>query len=131
MVESVNKAGKSRLLFCIVMMLINASPVMATDNLPDPTRPPAAFAAGEAGSVVASGPVLQSVLIASGRRVAVISGQTVQVGDKIGDLRVAKIDEGKVVLGNGKDVQTLKLFPGIEKRLNAAGATGKTPGKRE
>ncbi len=100
---------------CLACLLGLAAQAATPENLPDPTRPPAAL--GEAGATaVASGPVLQSVLISPGRRVAVISGQTVQVGDKVGDARVARITEGEAVLVRDGKSQTLKLFPGLEKR---------------
>ncbi|MDB5773809.1 MAG: hypothetical protein JWM42_4183 [Burkholderia sp.] len=99
-------------LFCV--------PFAHAENLVDPTRPPAALEQGStAGGVTSSGPVLQSVLIAPGRTLAMISGQTVKVGDRVGEARVVKISETEVVLRNGKDLETLKLFPGIEKRRSA------------
>lgn len=87
-------------------------------NLPDPTRPPDALATARSENAVApaAGPVLQSVLISPGRRVAIINGQTVKLNDIVGDARVSKITEGSVVLRSGNAIQTLKLFPEIEKR---------------
>ena len=49
---------------------------------------------------------------------AMISGQMVKVGDRVGEARVIKISETEVVLRNGKELETLKLFPGVEKRRN-------------
>lgn len=90
----------------------------AAETLSDPTRPPASLGVVEqgGGATVAAGPVLQSVLISPGRRVAVISGQNVKLGEKFGDARVVRITESEVVLKNGKDTQTLRLFPDVEKR---------------
>ncbi len=82
-------------------------------------------AGGDATAPVATGPVLQSVLISRGRKVAVISGQAVQVGDSVGDARVARISEGEAVLIRDGQSQTLKLFPGLEKRR-----TGSAQGAR-
>jgi MSHA biogenesis protein MshK len=97
------------------------APFAHAENLPDPTRPPAALGhAGDGGaSASAAGrPVLQSVLISPGRTMAMISGQMVKVGDRVGEARVIKISETEVVLRNGKELETLKLFPGVEKRRN-------------
>ena len=47
---------------------------------------------------------------------AIIAGQTVKQGDKVGDAKVISIKENEVVLRNGDAVQTLKLFPNIEKQ---------------
>lgn len=87
-------------------------------SLPDPTRPPAAlYAVGEnTGDDAPSAPALQSVLIGPGRRVAVINGQTVKVGDTVGDAQLVKISEGEVMLRSGKELRILKLFPELEKR---------------
>ena len=85
--------------------------------LPDPTRPPDALNPVFGNAVtVNAGPVLQSVLISRGRRVAIISGKQVRVNDKFGDARVMKITETEVVLQSGKDRQTLKLFPEMDKK---------------
>ncbi len=98
--------------FCIVPMVVGA------ENLIDPTRPPVSMGsmAQETDAAFASQSKLQSVLISPGRRVAMVSGKTVRVGDTVGDMRVLKIGESEVVLGSGKSVQTLKLFPALEKR---------------
>jgi MSHA biogenesis protein MshK len=81
----------------------------------DPTRPPAAalLDTGPAGiAAVPAGPVLQSVLISlrpSGRRVAVISGQTVRQGERFGDAVLVRMTSTEVVLRRGRELQTLKL----------------------
>jgi MSHA biogenesis protein MshK len=114
MVEYLKK--RTMWLTCLAGVLLCAG-VQAAQALTDPTRPPSSMAGdAQPGMQVApSGPVLQSVLIAPGRKVAIISGATVQVGDKVGEARVVKIAEGEVVLRNGKDTQTLKLYPDVEK----------------
>jgi MSHA biogenesis protein MshK len=45
-----------------------------------------------------------------------IDGQALKPGDKFGDARVVKITENEVVLRNGQEVQTVKLFPQVEKQ---------------
>jgi MSHA biogenesis protein MshK len=89
----------------------------AAQSLSDPTRPPASLGSGHDGGrqSVASGPVLQSVLISPERKVAIISGQAVKLGEKFGDARVTKITESEVMLSSSNGVRALKLFPGIEK----------------
>ncbi len=103
-----------------------ASPV-AAEVLLDPTRPPAFIGEKpEQGNDKASiAPELQSVLISPARRVAIINGQTVQLGEKYGEARVVKITENEVILRNGRDTQVLKLFPHVEKRLASSRANGK------
>lgn len=93
-------------------------PLVHAQDLPDPTRPPAAMDTrpDPAAGTQAGGPILQSVLISPTRKAAIISGQTVALGEKFGDAWIVKITETEVVLRNGKEIQTLKLFPDIEKR---------------
>lgn len=88
--------------------------------LADPTRPPnaAVDAAGEAAP--RSGPQLQSVLISPARRVAVISGRAVALGERYGEATVASITESAVLLRYAGRSETLRLIPGVEKRERRA-----------
>ncbi|WP_210411932.1 MSHA biogenesis protein MshK [Noviherbaspirillum sp. UKPF54] len=86
-------------------------------ELSDPTRP--ATAVDVAPGAQAAAPVLQSILISGTRREAIIGAQLVRVGDRYGDAQIAQILEDRVVLRNEKGMQTLRLFPGIEKRAVA------------
>ncbi|HJV74576.1 MAG TPA: MSHA biogenesis protein MshK [Noviherbaspirillum sp.] len=88
-------------------------------EMSDPTRPATAVDVTPAAGAQAAAPVLQSVLISGTRREAIIGAQLVRVGDRYGDAQVVKIMEDRVVLRNEKGMQTLKLFPGIEKRAVA------------
>lgn len=83
----------------------------------DPTRPPAAEASTASGDGVAGQgvPRLESVLIAPDRRIAVINGQAVRVGQKVGEARVLSITETEVALREGNSTQVLKLFPAAER----------------
>lgn len=93
-------------------------------QLGDPTQPPAGFGTPLGAATVAPAtpatPQLQSILVsreAGGRRVAVINGQTVQQGMKVGGATVLRVGESEVVLQRGKTQETLKLFPkAAEKR---------------
>lgn len=86
--------------------------------LADPTRPPATLMSvrGALAPVASapSAPRLQSILIArhaGGRQVAVIDGQTVQVGEHFRGARIERMTETEVVLVKGAQRQVLKLFP--------------------
>lgn len=106
-----------------LLLMFAAAPVGFAESFADPTRPPASLGLAQEGiSAAASAPVLQSVLISPGRMVAIISGKTVSIGEKFGEARVVKITETEVQLRDGTNVQTLKLFPGIEKRLTSSRA---------
>jgi MSHA biogenesis protein MshK len=89
--------------------------------LRDPTRPPndAGIQSGEAAPAANQ---LQSVLISSGRRVAVISGQAVPLGGMYGEAKVVKITETEVVLKKGTETEVLKLYPDVDKELVKRGA---------
>jgi len=116
MAEPVSAIMQAMLLRTIVAFAAIAGAGAAiAEPLADPTRPPLMreTASAERG---ATGLILQSVLIAPGRSEAIISGRTVRLGEKFGDARLVRIAESEVTLRNGSEVQTLKLFPDIEKR---------------
>lgn len=115
MAEPVNMSVKSIMMLVSCWMLTSMA---LAQTSPDPTRPPDSISAAR-GEVVASpaaGPVLQSVLISPGRKMAIISGQTVKLNGKFGDSRLVHIGEAEVILRNGKTEQTLKLFPDMKIR---------------
>jgi len=90
----------------------------ALAQLPDPTRPPAQLMARETGGV-AAGPVesgMQTVIVRRrGKSGAVINGQYVEVGSKVGDKRVIRISESEVVLNGAGGREVIRLIPSIEK----------------
>jgi hypothetical protein len=93
-------------------------------ELGDPTRPPPGLRGGagtgrEAGEP--AGLVLQSVIISDTTRSAIISGEHVMLGGRIGPARLIKVSEAAVVLLTGDSRRTLKLFPGVQKRPVDAG----------
>jgi MSHA biogenesis protein MshK len=101
------------------------------ENLPDPTRPPSELeAAAASGATASAGPLLQSVLISPRHKAAIISGETVTLGGKYGSARVVKISENGVVLNEGGSLQTLKLFPGVEKTMSQIGEAADSSGKQ-
>ncbi|HEY8100815.1 MAG TPA: MSHA biogenesis protein MshK [Burkholderiaceae bacterium] len=120
------KSIKSLIAQAVLMLLfpIAASNAYA-EQLRDPTRPADMLGRGQS-EVAAPGPVLQYVLISPQRRIAIISGKTLKVGDKYGDAHVVGISETEVVLQNGKTQQTLKLFPDVHKRLTSSGSSAKS-----
>jgi MSHA biogenesis protein MshK len=119
MAEYLNRALMIGLLSCCIMA--------QAENLPDPTRPPTGLGAYPNGAPDA-GPVLQSVLISATRRIAIISGKTVKIGDKYGDAQVLSITPNEVVLRSGKDKQTLKLYPSLYKPASNSRAEGSVDG---
>lgn len=109
-----------------LLALLPLLPVMANAQaLIDPTRPPDAPSLADGAVAEArKGPQLQSVLVSdNGRRVAVIDGRTVRVGDRVDGASVAGIAGTSVVLKRGKATETLRLYP-------QSGAQGKAEKKR-
>lgn len=93
----------------------------AFTGLPDPTRPSAAQ--GEGGDWASTGQkgfVLQSILMAPQRRLAVINGKTLAVGERIADATVAAIRPQEVTLKRPSGDLTLRLVPRYVTRGAAA-----------
>ncbi|MCX7289866.1 MSHA biogenesis protein MshK [Janthinobacterium sp.] len=103
------------LFLALGLALSLAGPGAQAQALDDPTRPPATlWAPASAAPVVAARPQLQSVLISTqpgGRRLAVIDGQVVKIGSKVGDAVVTDIRDTAVLLRRGKSLETFKLYP--------------------
>jgi MSHA biogenesis protein MshK len=116
MAEPVNvAAGLTMRSLMLAWVLCGMTEAMA-QALPDPTKPPSVIAVPLQGTAAAatSGPVLQSVLLSPLRTEAIISGQRVKLGEKFGESVLIKVAEGEVVLRNGSELQTLKLYPAID-----------------
>ena len=110
-----DEAVNARLLLACLLAACAGARAQA---LEDPTRPPAAMlspaAPGSAAPAEPARPVLQSVLLGrakDGRRVAVIDGQTVRVGEKIHGAVLASVSDTDAVLLRGKQREVLKLYP--------------------
>lgn len=95
------------------MMLVGALALAAQaadmGSLPDPTRPHGASAGGRSASGV------QSILISPQRKVAVVNGREVTVGDRVGDAVVVDIRPYEVILNRGGRESRLRLVPRLDK----------------
>jgi hypothetical protein len=90
----------------------------ALAQVPDPTRPAAGVNAtdtiGGVAAPVESG--VQTVIVRrGGKSAAVINGQYVEVGGKLGEMRVLKISESEVVLRGENGREVIKVTPDIQK----------------
>lgn len=92
-------------------------------TLPDPTRPPASLAVEEskdpASMDIHAGAAngLQTVILRKGRKpVAVINGESVELGGKLGDARLVKVSETEAVLQGENGREVFRLTPGIERK---------------
>ncbi|MBC7456520.1 MAG: MSHA biogenesis protein MshK [Massilia sp.] len=105
----------------LAVLLCSLAGLCGAQALSDPTRPPAQLApaplSGGASAPAPLGstrPTLQSVLIArgpGGRRVAVIDGQTVRVGEKFKGAVLTGVSDNQAVLRRGSERQVLRLYP--------------------
>lgn len=94
-------------------LAVLAAPASAADGgpMPDPTRPPAVAATG---APAASGTlVLQSVLFAPDRRVAVISGMPMVEGDRVHGHRLVAIGRDQATLDGPDGPVRLQLYPAV------------------
>lgn len=112
---------------CLLLAGLLAAP--AAFALDDPTRPPAAWAnPGEAAAPAGDGgPRLKSVLWPQrGQPLAIIDGQTVPLGGRVGEARLVRLSEREAVLSGPEGVTRLYLTPDVEKQMIATpGARGK------
>ena len=100
----------------LAALLSGAPPLLA--QVPDPTRPPAQAMAAEpgAGAVAAPAAGVHAVIVRPhGKSGAVISGQYVETGGKLGDKRIIRITESEVVLKGEGGREIIKLIPAAEK----------------
>lgn len=97
------------------VVLVMCAPCVFAEDLPDPTRPPAAVIspsdASEIGALKPAG--LQSVIISKNRSAAIIGGQTVELGGKYGDVRLIEVSATGVILQGAQGKQVMTLFPDV------------------
>ena len=92
--------------------------VHAEAALSDPTRPPAAMEPPAPGpaAAAAAGSGLQTVILREGHKpVAVIDGVAVELGGKVGDATLVKVNESEAVLQGPRGREVLRLTPAAEK----------------
>lgn len=107
------------LLRALVLATVSGSAQAALgQSLVDPMRPPnVTVTPGDQGTeTVAPSTQLQSVLISRSRKLAIINGQTVALGGRLGEATVSKISETEVVLQYPDRAEVLKLLGGIERK---------------
>src|SRR3954447_5757977 len=103
-----------------VLLTVTMSGVTCAQGLTDPTRPPSGFdvtAVAKSAEAEPAALVLESVLIHPASRTAIISGERLALGQKIRGLRLVKIADTEVVLLDGGERRTLKLYPSVQKKF--------------
>lgn len=105
--------------FCAVAsVLVLLSPfAQAAEPLPDPTRPAPEFlapaATADAARAASATEGLRTIIIAPDRRSAVINGEQVKLGGRIGNERLMAVCEDSVVLQGAEGRREVPLYPGV------------------
>jgi MSHA biogenesis protein MshK len=112
----------------VACLLLLAALSASSQPAGDPTRPPAGFdAVAPVGAAAPARPAkasLQSIIRrADGRPAAIIDGELVALGGRVGDARLARVGEDSVDLATATGRETLQLTPGIGKRPVATEST--------
>lgn len=107
-----------------MMLALGCGSGAAWAQLPDPTRPPEGAPVADpagggtaAATAAATASGVQAVFLRPGQKpAALINGEYVVQGARIGDKRVLKIGENEVVLSDAAgEKETLKVVTGAEK----------------
>lgn len=120
--------GDTAVIIACGLALLAVMTVAQAQGLPDPTRPPPAVEAlpDATGELAVPTLTVQTIIRRQGARpAAVINGEYVELGGRVGDARVVRISENSVVLMNDGTRETLELTPGIEWKA------AKTPGGKK
>ena len=98
----------------------------AAQALTDPTRPPFELMGATAGAAPRT--PLQSILLSSARKGAIINGQYVPLGGTYGNATLIKITATEVTLKSDQGLEVLQLYPPMKKTAAAFG-TDQVPEK--
>ncbi len=119
-----------KLVHILGTVLVAGCGVARAQLLSDPTRPPGIPLSEGAAEASTAVPRLQSILISPMRKLAVINGQTVPLGGRIGDATLLAISETSVTLRRGAHLEILRLLPDVAKKP-ADTSAGRIIGKGE
>jgi MSHA biogenesis protein MshK len=111
MVADLNNAFSLAGRLALVALCVASAAVHAED-LPDPTMPASEY--GTEAKASSNSSSLQSIFISPTRRAAIINGQMIELGAKLGDVKLIEVDEGSVVLEGAQGRRVLSLFPKIK-----------------
>ena len=93
--------------------------------LTDPTRPPLELMGAAAAGTVPRTP-LQSILLSSTRKGAIINDEYVPLGGNYGRAKLVRMTATEVTLKTDRILEVLQLYPPLEKRPTASGTEGKS-----
>jgi MSHA biogenesis protein MshK len=110
---------KQCLSFSLALANILCISISFADTLKDPTAPPASLnTVTTADNTVATGPVLQSIMIGPQTHAAIINGQKVLLGQKYQAATLIKLNEHQAVLSHpDMSTQILSMDFAVDKKL--------------
>ncbi|MBE0627190.1 MAG: MSHA biogenesis protein MshK [Burkholderiales bacterium] len=111
----------ARALAAVAALLLAAG--SSAQALSDPTRPPLELMSATASAAAPHTP-LQSILLSSTRKGAIIDGQYVALGGRYGNRKLVGISATAVTLKGEHGVEVLQLYPPMENASAAAGVEG-------
>jgi MSHA biogenesis protein MshK len=97
----------------------------AAQALTDPTRPPLELINAATAGAASPRTPLQSILLSSARKGAIISGQFVPLGGSFGRARLVKITATEVTLKSDQGLEVLQLYSATGKTTAGSGSGGK------
>ena len=100
------------------------STVGTAQTLTDPTRPPFELLSAAMPGATPQTP-LQSILLSSARKGAIINGQYVALGGAYGKAKLVKITATEVTLKSDEGLEVLQLYPPMEKTSATFGVKSK------
>lgn len=111
-----SSADTAVIIVCGLAMLAVMT-VAQAQTLNDPTRPPASIEkpATDASEVKTAAGLQTVILRSDAKPAAIINGEYVVLGGRVGDARLVKVSEDSVTLKSASGSETLRLIPGIEK----------------
>lgn len=108
-------------LACLIIAFTSAlaGTIAHASTLTDPTQPMDFIARPRGAAPVPAGPVLQSTMVSPDRKVAVISGKTVKVGDTFDGAVITDITPYEVRMTRGGRETSLRMLPKLIKDKGA------------
>lgn len=103
----------------LACLLVSVVAVAQAGALSDPTQPMGLAPRSSAAPRASTGPALQSTMVSRDRKVAVISGKTVKIGDTFDGAVITDITPYEVRMTRGGRETTLRMLPKLVKDKGA------------
>ncbi len=107
----------SYLIFCLMAGMVRVA--YCDSVLHDPTQPPAMFNTPQAGTTQVNESPVQLIMIRNKQYSALIRNKMVKTGDRIQEGRIVRITDHDLWVRTDGQMNTIKLYPAVSKRLLA------------